>query len=513
MRSPSELGFCAFHQGKKVQKEEQRFHERVAAILDIMSGEETTQKTLLDSSDIAKVLTSKGPVVTCVLLKATENADATEDEKPPADSTLHVNGEGKNTQPRLILRSYMEEIKVDTTPSKSMVPKLLGGPFTFLGQYEEEGVVLMVRRLPVDLDAEELVDLKPAELKALCQERDISTEQMLEKSDLIQALKDWSGREDPPFNPHVLQPPLHNDKVRGDILILKVAETKEELDVMNDLPEQMEVPSNEEFFLDYSLEDFIKFASRTDIPEYEVKDDDHSDEEAGDESPAEETGETVGEEARVAGGYESPDEGDAEQEAPFRLGDDEDIDDEDKAAMFNLVMNEVLKQYREDNGRGPDTKTLLEIRATIAKELDVQVAQVDAEQADWSKRADGTPAKNTPKTIGFHNEDKVLEYEPHPNEHNHHNQVGFVNDGVDGDDEDEENDADYEEEPAEDNDESSCDTAEPPRKRLKTEPSPGVEMTEEEEDSKPAARPGVVSNNAPEKGGHESSVEEEHAPR
>ena len=57
---------------------------------------------------------------------------------------------------------------------------------------------------------------------------------------------------------------------------------------------------------------------------------------------------------------ESPAEAEKDDEG-IRLGEDDDIDDEDKAAMFNLVMNEVLRQYREENGRGPDTKELLEM--------------------------------------------------------------------------------------------------------------------------------------------------------
>ena len=181
---------------------------------------------------------------------------------------------------------------------------------------------------------------------------------------------------------------------------------------------------------------------------------------------------------------ESPAEAEKDDEG-IRLGEDDDIDDEDKAAMFNLVMNEVLRQYREENGRGPDTKELLEMRAAIAKELDVKVAEIDADQADWNKRADGTPAKNRPKTIGFHDEDKVLEYEPHPNEHNHEDDGNCASRPSNQDDDDDDDEGG---ESTEEFDRTSNET-EPPRKRLKTEDASGAKAEEEMEDSKPAARP------------------------
>jgi hypothetical protein len=364
----------------------------------------------------------------------------------------------------------MEEIQIDTTPSKSMVSKVLGGPFTFLGQYDDEGIVLMVQRHPVDLDSDELGDLKLSELRELCQERDISLDQMLEKSDLIYALDAWSTRLDPPFNPHVLQPPLHKARVRGDILVLKVAETKEELDSEdNPSGDPIQVLSNHEFFLNYTLEEYIKFASRSDIPEYDIG---QSEEEEDEAEESDEANEVVEE-----SGGESPEAENEEEE--FSLGEDNHFDDEEKAAMFNLVMNEVLRQYREENGRGPDTKELLDMRAAIAKELGVKVADIDSDQADWTKRADGTPAKPRVKTIGFHNEDKVLEYEPHPDEHTHNFDPDVVRGGDDnGDDNEGESTGDDE-----------C-TSERPRKRRKTDtPSSAKPDEEEVEDSKPAAKP------------------------
>ena len=53
-------------------------------------------------------------------------------------------------------------------------------------------------------------------MKMLCHERDIDTEDMVEKADLVDALVKYE-KNLPPINPHQLQPPLHKAVVRGDI--------------------------------------------------------------------------------------------------------------------------------------------------------------------------------------------------------------------------------------------------------------------------------------------------------
>ena len=149
---------------------------------------------------------------------------------------------------------------------------------------------------------------------------------MIEKNEFITALQNTIL----PINPHRLQPPLHNVVVHGDIVLVRVAETKEnEILITNDddndeddnddeddneeEPDEKEdskkaagdnncktedgnnnneeegddnddydeddddgsyengnvdsmVMTNEEFFLDYTKEEYIKFASQTDIP-------------------------------------------------------------------------------------------------------------------------------------------------------------------------------------------------------------------------------------------------------
>eukprot|EP00934_Nitzschia_sp_Nitz4_P004206 Nitzschia sp. Nitz4//scaffold50_size126154//86506//87774//NITZ4_003693-RA/size126154-processed-gene-0.61-mRNA-1//-1//CDS//3329553722//4196//frame0 len=367
----------------------------------------------LQGTDIAKLLRSSGPVVQCVLLQA---GDGKQDTKPEAttDKEADADADADTTasETKVLLPHLMKQIEVDTTPSKSMVAKTLGGaPITFLGQYEDEGIMLIVRSLPEELPpAEDLQQESIALLKELCQERDIDIlPTMLEKRDLVDALLAWEKETLPPINPHVLQPPLHRKQVRGDIVVLKVAETKEELDQEEEEADAtatsaaIEVPTNDEFFLDYTLEEYLKFAARTDIPEVDEEEEDDEEEEGVDEDDEEE---------------EEEEGDDDDQDPPYEVVDPDDMDEEDKSAMFNLVMNEVLRQYREEHGRGPNTQELLELRSTIAKELKVQVAEIDLEQADWNKNAkDGTPAKEVAKTIAFKKEHKIRTYQPDPNEY------------------------------------------------------------------------------------------------
>jgi len=358
----------------------------------------------IGGTDIRKVMKSQGPIISTVVLRckpsSSENkkinpeyaaikmTDApceekgTEKKKPVALTEAH------GILTRVILSDLIDEVKIDTTPSKSKVAELLGGPFTFLGQYEDEGIVLMVRSFPDDLeddlrniyynndedededDRDEATATSPNKaefsfaeqlskhfnikaLKAVCLQRDINTDSMKEKHELIQVLIDYQKRL-PPYNKHQLQPPLHNTRVRGDIVIMKVGETEEELDdnnvsVENDknvndkdkskkgvgkkgnddtttttepnIEEKSDhiesdvtksnfvttVPSNDEFFLDYSKDAYIKFASRTDIPEHDVKTEDCDNDYDVDQDEASQEG---GKEITAMRGFDDDDDDD-----------------------------------------------------------------------------------------------------------------------------------------------------------------------------------------------------------
>lgn len=271
----------------------------------------TTAQILPQGLDINKILRGKGPVVKCVLLKASGGGNDSKPSKNNDDSKPSNDDESTttDTEKRVVLVDQMEELEIDTTPKKQMVHKLLGGSFTFCGQYEDEGIVLMARK--IDDDGDNL----------------------------------------PPINPHVLQPPLDKLEIRGDILIIKVAETPEELDEEDG--RDVIVPTNDEFFLDYTKEEFVAFASRTDVvaPERPVE-----------ESDAEEE--------------EEDDDDDDEEYDALEDDDDGEPDEEERTGLMNLLMRSILRKFTEDNGRGPDTRELLEIRSALASKMGIPMADI-----------------------------------------------------------------------------------------------------------------------------------------
>ena len=117
--------------------------------------------------------------------------------------------------------------------------------------------------------------------------------------------------------------------------------------------------------LDYTRAEYLKFAARTDIPEHEIDD---------------------GEEEEELEEGSDEDEGSDEE---FGLEDmDDDEDDEDaQVGMMNLIFGQILRRFREENGRGPDTRELLEMRSALAERLGVDVPPVDDEGSDWDKKA------------------------------------------------------------------------------------------------------------------------------
>jgi hypothetical protein len=192
----------------------------------------------------------------------------------------------------------------------------------------------------------------------------------------------------PQINPHKLQPPLSHVEVRGDILLMRVAETEEELDekeleidsskeelsptkkveeIEEDVQKQVSVPSNDDFFLEYTKNEYLKFISRTDIEEV----DESSDEEDEDESDGEEGGELAAL-LGVGNGDDDDEEGDEDE--------DFDPDEDESVGMMNLILGHLLKKFREENGRGPDSLELLEMRKALADKLGVDVPEVDEEK-------------------------------------------------------------------------------------------------------------------------------------
>lgn len=357
-----------------------------------MSGNE------LQGVDIGRLLRSKGPTVTCVLLKAGIGGEGNEQkkgkkEKKETETRPDSATEGKDVvstdaggdtshQERIVLKDAIEQIQVDTTPQKSMVQKILGGPFTFLGQYEEEGIMLMIRK-PIDGDVED---------------------------------------QRIPLNHHQLQPPFDQASVRGDILVMKVAPTDEVLDddVANDsnndksgTTKPVEMMSNEEFFLNYSKDEYVAFASRTDVV-----------------PPAPPEGVEDGEEEGDVENEEEAEDYDAAE------GDEDDDDDEEESpiAVMNLIMREILRKFTEDKGRGPSTEELLTLRAAVAVKMGIELPEITSEDDDCDKEQSEEPGVEK-KVVVVENKDGVND-ETDNNESNEKKRTlssrNNNNDGTDG---------------------------------------------------------------------------------
>ena len=334
--------------------------------------EETSPSKKLSGKDIGDVLSAKGPVVKCVLLRHMR-LDGKDTKPHPTSSVAHAVADHLKTsedQHRPVLTELIEEVSVDTTPSNNQIAQVLGGPFTFVGQFPTEGTVVMARK-QLDMDAATLAEQSIHTLRELCKEWDIDTSKMVEKTELVQALLD--AAPELPINPHRLQPPLEGLVIRGDLLLLKVAETPEEAD--EDPEKEIHVMSNEEFFLDYTKEEYVAFATRTDVvapPSPSTSED----EEAGDED-------------------------EEDEDADYVLGEE---DEEERSAMLNLILGEVIKHFREENGRGPDTRELLELRSQVAEKLGVEVASFDQinDTPEGKKRsALEAPSSPSPKKVKF----------------------------------------------------------------------------------------------------------------
>lgn len=419
---------------------------------------------LLSGLDIASMLQSKGPVVKCVVLRAPKHKPIDEDGKVAAVAAVATAAEVTNNPPgdeKELLEHLVDEIEIDTTPQKNEVQKVLGGPPTFIGQFEREGIVLMALRGFVEEKSEtgnnnnnrefdyDFAGISVKELRAQCKEWDVNTENMLEKRDLESALKK-KELELPSINPHSLQPPLNNVYVRGPILILKVAQVNEPLDteegnaVENDekddggickddsteedkinenntvnekgdedigiqnegetLPTSttpLEISSNAEFFFSYTKAEYLIFAARTDIkktlPSQNRAADGGNDEEVEDG--------TDNDDEDGEGDEDSEDDQDDENDGDFELVDtsmeEEMTEEEEKSAMLNIVMAELLRKFRDQNERGANSREVLEIRASVAEQLEIEVTKYDETQdeadGDRKRPADPSDGEEGPK--------------------------------------------------------------------------------------------------------------------
>ena len=394
-------------------------------------SEPSSLASSLSGENIAKMLRTEGPVVTCVLLRATpadpgtcttdtdagdcdteksEEVEAKQELKPAAESSSSSSSSAPRTKEgdeskskadmagngKPVLTHLISELPVDTTPKKSMVSLILGGPFTFLGQYEQEGTMVMVRQQP-EFDGDTLED-----------------EALLPKT-----------AEGMGLNPHELQPPLHNYVVYGDILLMRVAPCAEDEEVReeetadktkvqthgsdnskvgegkgdqtnnakgieedtNKGKDANAILSNEEFFLNYTKEEYIQFASRTDIVfnEPEEQEEQEQEQEFDSDERVEDQNEGSGSDEEYQLGGSDDEFGSDEEDEGCQIG------------MMNLILAQIIKRFREEHSRGPDTDELLAMRSALAEKLGIQC---DAQNGDVLELSNGSESFQLQDVMG-----------------------------------------------------------------------------------------------------------------
>ncbi|KAL7483646.1 hypothetical protein ACHAW6_009285 [Cyclotella cf. meneghiniana] len=229
----------------------------------------------------------------------------------------------------------------------------------------------------------------------------------------------WTHDDIPPINPHKLHPPFDGLQVRGDILFMRVAESDEQLDQHHDNDDnqthgdtrhnnhdsaaKIQVPSNEEFFLDYTRDEYLKFAARTDVVWEGTQEDDDCDEEDDEEetdwqepTSCETNGAATGETTTQT--HDEEDQHDPNYDPEGDSSDEEYDSEEHQIGMMNLILGQILRKFHEENGRGPNTLELLDMRKTLADKLGVEVPEVDQEACDWNRKVE-TPKRHNKKVV------------------------------------------------------------------------------------------------------------------
>jgi hypothetical protein len=132
---------------------------------------------------------------------------------------------------------------------------------------------------------------------------------------------------------------------------------------------------DKEFFLDYTKEDYLQFAARTDILDVAKEEEDDDEEDDAVDSSSDDDDESE-EEDEEEGGERSDDDSDDEEDFDPDNSDinesDESDDEECQVGMMNMILSHMLRKFRENNnGRGPNTIELLEMRKALADRLGV----------------------------------------------------------------------------------------------------------------------------------------------
>jgi hypothetical protein len=85
----------------------------------------------------------------------------------------------------------------------------------------------------------------------------------------------------------------------------------------------------------------------------------------------------------------------------------ENDEDDDRRILLNLILGEVIKSFRIENNRGPDSEELLDLRRQVAEKLGLELAPPVPAVPDTKRRAaaaavdPSSPQASSPKRVKF----------------------------------------------------------------------------------------------------------------
>ena len=131
----------------------------------------------------------------------------------------------------------------------------------------------------------------------------------------------------------------------------------------------------------------MKFAIRTDVvaPTIEAPDDNDDDEE---------------EDSNVEDEDEEADGDEEDDEEDYEVGID-DLDEKEKPALLNLILGELLRKFRTEHGRGPDSEELLKIRRQVAEKLGMHLEESSVSVQPPGEDSDDEKHEPSAKKVKF----------------------------------------------------------------------------------------------------------------
>merc|ERR1711976_194710 len=99
-------------------------------------------------------------------------------------------------------------------------------------------------------------------------------------------------------------------------------------------------------------------------------------------------------------------------------GESDEEDEEAQISMMNLILAQILKRFREENGRGPNTEELLAMRSALAEKLGIDESIVnqatgenesqEGEENQSKRKAQDGDEESRQKKVKFTNKDEII---------------------------------------------------------------------------------------------------------